>query len=240
MSYVVKLSAADDDGYKKAVEDSLKFLGAEKLQKGDLMLVMRLAQSAEQVEDKTFGGETLEKVVALLKDSKLEGTEKIAKRFEGTLRRLHLLGNKIELEGTLLSGEKLDLSKFEGKVLLVDFWATWCPPCVGEIPNMKKNYEAYHDKGFEIIGLSCDQNKETVEKFVKDREIPWGIVYGDKAPSPSFDYYGVASIPTMIFIGKDGKVISLSARGEELDKLLEAQFGPIEKKSDKGDEEKKG
>jgi hypothetical protein len=98
---------------------------------------------------------------------------------------------------------------------------------------MKKNYEAYHDKGFDIIGLSCDQNQETVEKFAKEKEIPWAIVYGDKAPSPSFDYYGISGIPTMILVGKDGKVISTSARGEELDKLLETQLGPPEEKTEK-------
>ena len=235
MSYVVKLNAAGEDPetFKKAVEAALKYLGESKLQKGDLMLVMNLAQSAEQVEDQKFAGDTLEKIIALLKDCKIENVEKIAKRLEGTLRRMKLVGNKIELEGNLLSGDKLDLAKYDGKVLLVDFWATWCGPCVGEIPNMKKNYEAYHDKGFDIVGLSCDQNQETVEKFVKEKEIPWSIVYGDKAPSPSFDYYGISGIPTMILVGKDGKVISTTARGEELDKLLEKQFGPAEKKADK-------
>jgi thiol-disulfide isomerase/thioredoxin len=235
MSYVVKLNGAGDDpeAFKKAIGDAIKYLGEGNLQKGDLVLVMNVAQATEMMEDQKFAGETLEKIVGLLKDSKLENVEKMLKRLEGTLRRMKLVGNKIELEGNLLSGDKLDLSKYDGKVLLVDFWATWCGPCVGEIPNMKKNYEAYHDKGFEIVGLSCDQDKETVEKFVKEREIPWGIVYGDTAPSPSFDYYGISGIPTMILVGKDGKVISTSARGEALDKLLEEQFGPAEKKVEK-------
>ncbi len=241
MSYVVKLNAAGEDPaeFKKAVGDALAYLGEGKLQKSDLMLVMNVTQSVEMLEDQKFAGETLKKIVALLKESKIENLEKIVKRIEGTLRRMNLVGNKIELEGNLLSGGKLDLKKYDGKVFLVDFWATWCGPCVGEIPDMKKNYEAYHDKGFDIIGLSCDQNQETVEKFVKEKEIPWSIVYGDNAPSPSFEYYGISGIPTMILVGKDGKVISTAARGEELDKLLEQQFGPPEKKTEKKLELKK-
>jgi thiol-disulfide isomerase/thioredoxin len=245
MSYVMKLRATgeDNEAFKKAVGESLKYLGDGKLQKGDLMLAMTIASGMDQMDDQKFAADTLEKVIKLLKETKIEGLEinmeeMILKPLEGTLRRFKLVGNKIELEGNLLTGEKLDLKNYEGKVLLVDFWATWCPPCIAEIPNMKKNYEAYRDKGFEIVGLSCDRDKDTVEKFVKAREIPWAIVYGDKGPSPSFEYYGISGIPQMILVGKDGKVISTSARGEELDKLLEKQLGPAEKKEPKNEEKK--
>jgi thiol-disulfide isomerase/thioredoxin len=236
----LRATGEDNEAFKKAVGESLKYLGDGKLQKGDLMLAMTIASGMDQMDDQKFAADTLEKVIKLLKETKIEGLEinmeeMILKPLEGTLRRFKLVGNKIELEGNLLTGEKLDLKNYEGKVLLVDFWATWCPPCIAEIPNMKKNYEAYHDKGFEIIGLSCDKSQDVIENFVKEKEIPWAIVYGDKAPSPSFEYYGISGIPTMILVGKDGKVISTTARGEELDKLLEKELGPAEKKEKKDD-----
>jgi len=190
ISYLVRLSAVRDkpDEFKKTVGQALAHLGDGTLQKGDLMLVVDIAQSMDQVEDLKFAGETMEKLLAIVKESKIDNVDKLAKNFEGVLRRLKLPGHKIELEGNLLSGGKLDLAKYDGKVVLVDFWATWCRPCLEEMPHLKKNYEAYHEKGFEILGFSCDRTKEAVEKFVKDREIPWPIVYGDGAPSPTFEF----------------------------------------------------
>ena len=116
MSYLVKLQTATDiEEFKKAIEESLKYLGESKLQKGDLMLAMTIGQSIEHIDDPKFAGETLEKIIALFKDGKFEGEEKVradkfAKRLEGTLRRMKLVGNRIELEGNLLSGDKLDLA----------------------------------------------------------------------------------------------------------------------------------
>lgn len=234
MSYVVKINTVTNaEEFKKAAEESLDYLGKGKLQKSDMMIVGPIVESAEQVGDPKFAAESLEKIVAMLKNSKIEKVEGLVKQLEGMLRRMNLVGKKIELEGNLLAGGKFDPKKYEGKVLLVDFWATGCGPCVQEIPNMKKTYEAYHDKGFEIVGFSLDDEKDVLEKFVKDKEIPWAIVVGENGPSPSVEYYGISLIPTMILVGKDGKVLSTSARGEELDKLLEKQFGPAEKGTEK-------
>ena len=134
---------------------------------------------------------------------------------------MSLLGNKIRLEGKFLSGEAFDLSKYQGKVLLINFWATWRGHCVSELPELKKIYEKYRDKGFDIIGFSCDYRREDVEKFVQEHSIPWATVYGDKGPSPTVEFYGILTIPTMILLDKQGKVIDLNVSIEELDKKLE-------------------
>jgi thiol-disulfide isomerase/thioredoxin len=235
ISYWVRIIAArgKPEEFKKAIDASIKYLSDGKLQKSDMTMVVNIAEAAERTDDAKFAVATLEKLLALLKESKIEKTEKLVKNFEGSIRRLKLVGNKIELEGNLLSGGKLDLKKYEGKVVLVDFWATWCLSCDKDASLLKKLYEAYHDKGFEIIGLSCDENREAVEKFVKKNEIPWATVYGDDGPSPSFDYYGISGVPVKMLVGRDGKVIALFRRADELAKLLEKPLGPGEKKAEK-------
>ena len=126
------------------------------------------------------------------------------------------------------SAEKLDIKSLEGKVVLVDCWATWCGPCMAEVPNMLEQYEKYHEKGFEIVGYSCDRDIETLLQFLIKEKTPWIIgstVLSEKEGLRNYlRFYGVTGIPTMILIGRDGKVISIQARGQTLNRLLEEQF----------------
>jgi peroxiredoxin len=95
------------------------------------------------------------------------------------------------------------------------------------------NYKQYHGKGFEVVGISLDEDREALEKFVTDRELPWPTLFEDAEGSrgwanPLARKYGVGGIPTVILIGANGNVVSLNARGEKLGKLLEEQLGPAE------------
>jgi thiol-disulfide isomerase/thioredoxin len=149
---------------------------------------------------------------------------------EGTFRRLDLPGNQLELEGTLINGTKLDWASYRGKVVLVDFWASWCEPCRMEIPNIKRNLEAYKSKGFEVIGVCIDDDRAPAEAYIKEAGVSWPSLLGAKAGETGFDHpvarkYGVTGIPLAILVDRDGKVVSLLARGPLLEIQLRELLG---------------
>jgi thiol-disulfide isomerase/thioredoxin len=222
-------SRGSPSALKKTLQDALNYLGKGPVENADVRLGQVISQLAEATGDKDYTLDVYRKLGALFDKSTEEDAAAFGRKMAGVVRRLTLLGKPIELEGTLLNGKPLDMAKYKNKVVLVDFWATWCGPCLEEIPNLKRNYKRYHDKGFEIISLSLDRTKAPVEKFVKEEDIPWANVYGAEGPSPSVEYYGVLFIPTMILVDRDGKVVSITARREELDRLLEKYLGSEEK-----------
>ncbi len=105
-----------------------------------------------------------------------------------------------------LTGETVQLSDYEGKVVLIDFWATWCAPCRMEVPHLKELYSRYQEDGFEVVGISLDQaGPDVVRRFVAKHEIPYEVVMGN--PDVARRYGRVTALPTACLIDRDGRVV---------------------------------
>ncbi len=199
--------------------------------------IVQVAAMRLDGEDDSFLAKLLEDAIALFAksdDKTLVGALEEA-NFEGMLRRLQLPGHEMEIKGELLGGGEVDWKSYRGKVVLVDFWATWCGPCRAEVPNVLEMYQAYHDKGFEVLGISLDKTPEDAQKYVKEMKLPWDSLFPKDEEKrywshPLVRYYGIGGIPTAILVGKDGKVVSMNARDKDLRDELAKLLGEPAKK----------
>lgn len=152
--------------------------------------------------------------------------------------RIGLVGQPLTVEGVTVDGTPLDWSGYAGKVVLVDFWATWCRPCLEELPNIRNNFEQFHAKGFEVVGVNMDTRASDIKQFLslQGQDIPWTTVTTplvldgqvperDWAKLPMAAKCGVQSIPFVVLIGRDGKVDSIHVRGVKLKNRLTQLLG---------------
>jgi thiol-disulfide isomerase/thioredoxin len=145
-------------------------------------------------------------------------------RIEQLETLLQLKQEPIELKFTALDGREFNIEEYRGKVVLIDFWATWCGPCIAGMPELIDLHKKHHEAGLEIVGISFDRDKESLEKYVAENEMPWVQYFDGKTWDNDYGRkYGIRAIPTMWLVGRDGKVVDFSARmglAEKVEKLL--------------------
>ncbi len=133
-------------------------------------------------------------------------------------------GKPLTLKFDAADGTPVDLAKLHGKVVLVDFWATWCGPCMKEVPNVVAAYAKYHAKGFEIVGISLDQDKDKMFKVMAQKGMTWPQYFDGKGWSNEVaTSFQIRSIPSMWLVNKNGIIATTNARGSldaEIEKLL--------------------
>jgi thiol-disulfide isomerase/thioredoxin len=137
---------------------------------------------------------------------------------------MEAVGKPVAIQYTALDGRPVDVTNMKGKVVLIDFWATWCGPCVGELPHVKEAYDKNHPNGFEIVGVSLDQEKGTLTEFIAGHKMEWPQYFdGQGWDNKLAGQFGITSIPAMWLIDKKGNLRDLHARSDlsgKVEKLL--------------------
>ena len=126
-----------------------------------------------------------------------------------------------------LEGSVVHSTNFNGRALLIDFWATWCPPCRKGIPDLIDLHESYESKGLTVVGISLDEGPEVVRKFRRETGIPYPIVMGDEATQAAFG--GIEGIPTTFIVDREGQIIQRIvglASKSELEELVRKALAP--------------
>ncbi|CAN5905988.1 hypothetical protein BH11VER1_BH11VER1_07400 [soil metagenome] len=211
--------------FKSTLDAVLNAPDADAETKGEASAVKVLSSTEDISTQKLSNDEWLKMAEAHLKaypSQPYNGA--IEKKVSGIKMLAELQTKPLDLKFKAVDGRDVDLAQLKGKVVLLDFWATWCGPCVAELPNVLKSYEKLHAKGFEIVGISLDQDKAALESFVKEKGMAWPQYFDGKGWENEISTrYGISSIPAMWLINKKGIVTSTDARGsleETVEKLL--------------------
>ncbi len=142
------------------------------------------------------------------------------------LVKARIIGKPLDLQFTAVDGSSVDLSAMRGKVVLIDFWASWCPDCIRESPAVRGVYQKYKDKGFDVIGISLDKDQQAMSNYIAKKLIPWPQYFDGKGWGNDFaTRFGVRAIPELWLINQRGEVVATDISADKLETKLVQLIG---------------
>jgi len=223
-SSVMLLGNDGPEAQKKTYERFRDYLkGKPKPDDNDLRMVLLAGQNLEQIADGKMAGEAYLEFAKILKEKKNEAFQVWISMLEANAKRMQLPGKEMTVTGRTVTGDDFKIESCRGKYTLIYFWASFDASCKQEYPYMKKLYLDYRDKGFEIVAISVDEDREKLDMFLRENEVPWINLWDEENRSSpvAVQQYGISAIPTMILLDREGKVVSMEARGLILGRLLD-------------------
>jgi thiol-disulfide isomerase/thioredoxin len=231
---VGKINADIQAGKKteSALADDLKqfdvLLAEHKGEKTDAVaeiLFMKATLYSEVFQDTAKAGELIKQLKSEFQGTHLvtaleqqEATEAAAKKLHASLAA----GTQFpDFNVKDVNGKPLSIANYKGKVVLIDFWATWCGPCVAELPNVLKTYTRHHGEGFEIIGVSLDEDQQKLSAFTRKMNMPWPQFFdGQGWNNKLAAKYGIEAIPATYLLDGNGIIIATDLRGDALEQAV--------------------
>ncbi len=197
-----------------------KYLVEQKLDDRHLRMASGTVHAINRLEDADKREEYFQEFGGIFTKSESKDLARYGKKLakKPGVEMPDLLGKPLALAGVTALGTEFDWDSYRGKVVLVDFWATWCGPCRAAMPQVKELYEQLREQGFDIVGVNLDKDQEQLAKYLDENEIAWTNLVGDEATEIA-KKYGVTAIPTMILVDREGTVV---AAGNKLDTLKPA------------------
>jgi thiol-disulfide isomerase/thioredoxin len=167
-----------------------------------------------------------DKGIARLQDLAKSSDRNLAEAAAAQLTKVQIIGRPLDLQFESIDGSPVDLAALRGKVVLIDFWASWCPDCIRETPTVRGVYQKFKDKGFAVIGISLDKDRQAMSNYIAKKLIPWPQYFDGKGWANDFaTRFGVRAIPELWLINQRGEVVATDVSANQLEAKLVSFLG---------------